>query len=179
MRPPDHFETERLVARVPEPGDAPAVFSAYASDPEVTTYLSWPAYTDVPALASFLAERSGEWQSADSHSFSWLVSLRDDPTPIGSIGVTFQQTGALFGYVLARRHWNRGLMSEVLSRLSGWALSQPRIYRAWAFCHVGNSASARVMEKAGMSREGVLRRWQRFPNLSPEPQDCLVYARTR
>ena len=35
----------------------------------------------------------------------------------------------------------------------------------WAVCAVENHASARVMEKAGMKREGTLRHWMVFPNL--------------
>jgi len=48
-----------------------------------------------------------------------------------------------------------------------------------AVCDVENIASARVMEKAGLSREGVLRRWLVHPNLGPEPRDCYGYARVR
>jgi len=44
---------------------------------------------------------------------------------------------------------------------------------------VENLASARVLEKAGMHREGMLRRWSVHPNVSPEPRDCLCYAIVR
>lgn len=46
-------------------------------------------------------------------------------------------------------------------------------------CDVDNPASARVMEKAGMTREGILRRWHIAPNISPEPRDCIVCAKVR
>jgi len=42
-----------------------------------------------------------------------------------------------------------------------------------------DTASARVLEKLGMSREGVLRRWIIHPNISAEPRDCYVYAKVR
>jgi RimJ/RimL family protein N-acetyltransferase len=87
--------------------------------------------------------------------------------------------GMLFGYVLARPHWGQGFAAEVLTALVEWSLDQPPIHRTWAFCDAENPASARVMEKAGMSFEGVLRRWALFPNLGPDPRDCLVYARVR
>jgi RimJ/RimL family protein N-acetyltransferase len=46
-------------------------------------------------------------------------------------------------------------------------------------CDVDNIASARVMEKAGLTLEGRLRRWLVHPNISDEPRDCLGYARVR
>jgi hypothetical protein len=50
------------------------------------------------------------------------------------------------------------------------------IFRVWALCDVDNLASARVMEKVGMQREGILRRWILHPNLSDEPRDVYCYS---
>jgi [ribosomal protein S5]-alanine N-acetyltransferase len=44
---------------------------------------------------------------------------------------------------------------------------------------VENLASARVMEKAGMTREGLLRRWIIHPNVSDEPRSCFSFAKVR
>ena len=77
-----------------------------------------------------------------------------------------------FGYVLARRWWGLGLMTEMLTEVTGWALRQQNVFRIGSLCDVENIASARVMEKAGMLREGVLRRWIIHPNISDEPRDC-------
>jgi RimJ/RimL family protein N-acetyltransferase len=85
----------------------------------------------------------------------------------------------MFGYVLARQYWGNGYMLEALAHLVDWALAQPGVYRAWAFCDVDNPGSARVMEKAGMTLEGRLRRWHVCPELGDEPRDCWVYARVR
>ena len=46
----------------------------------------------------------------------------------------------------------------------------------WAVCDIDNLASARVMEKAGMQREGILKRWSVHPNISAEPRDSYCYA---
>ena len=83
------------------------------------------------------------------------------------------------GYVLARRWWQQGLMTEVLSEIAAWALRQPSIFRIGAVCDVDNVGSARVLEKSGFAREGVLRRWLVHPNISDEPRDCYSYARVR
>ena len=70
-------------------------------------------------------------------------------------------------------------MTEVLTDIVNWALQQPPIFRIGAVCDVENLASARVMEKAGLVREGLLRRWLMHPNVSDEPRDCLSYALVR
>ncbi len=57
-----------------------------------------------------------------------------------------------------------------------WCLSQQAIYRVWAICDVDNPASARVMAKAGMEYEGVLKKFCVHPNISPIPRDVLCYA---
>jgi RimJ/RimL family protein N-acetyltransferase len=70
-------------------------------------------------------------------------------------------------------------MTEALTEVVNWALSQPPIFRIGAICDVENIGSARVMEKAGLVREGLLRRWLMHPNVSDEPRDCFSYARAR
>ena len=178
-RPPETFTTPRLVARLPRPEDAAAVFAAYASDPEVTRYLSWRYYTEVEPLREFLRRVRHTWETDDGGQYGWLLCQCGTDEPIGSIGVSLGLHGAVFGYVLGRAHWGRGLMTEAVRYVSAWALAQPPLFRVWAFCDAENLASARVMEKAGLLREGLLRRWHVCPTIGPEPRDCLIYAKVR
>jgi RimJ/RimL family protein N-acetyltransferase len=80
------------------------------------------------------------------------------------------------GYVLAHAEWGQGLMTEALAGVAGWAMRQDDIWRIGAVCDAENCASARVMEKAGLEREGILRRWIIHPNVGSEPRDCFSYA---
>ena len=178
-RPPASFGTARLVARIPRVDDGPAVFASYASDPEVTRYLSWRAYERVEPLNVFLREAIAHWDKGQGH-LAWLLCLKGTDTPIGSIGVDLGTEGkAMFGYVLAKKFWGHGFTAEALKHLVDWSLAQPAIFRAWAFCDGENPASVRVMEKAGMTREGILRRWHTSPSLGPEPRDCVVCAKVK
>jgi Acetyltransferases, including N-acetylases of ribosomal proteins len=179
LRPPATFETARLLARPPREDDAPAVFAAYASDPEATRYLAWKPYTDVAPLAVFLADRARAWETGGDIHFPYLLFHRDTSALIGSIGVFIEAPKAMFGYVIARAHWGKGYATEALTFLVNWATAEPRLRRAWAYCAAENVASTRVMEKAGLQREGLLRRWQVFPNLGPEPRACVFYAKVK
>jgi RimJ/RimL family protein N-acetyltransferase len=53
---------------------------------------------------------------------------------------------------------------------------QNTIYRVWATCDVENFACAGVLIKAGMLKEGILRRYILHPNISPEPRDSYCYS---
>lgn len=177
-RPPDWFETTRLVARRPREDDAAGVFDIYASDPVATRFLAWAPYTSVEKLAEFLRGRAAAWDKSDGH-YAYLLCVRGTDTPIGSIGVFIDGPKAMFGYVFGQNFWGRGYAAEALTFLVNWADAQPQIRRAWAYCALENTSSARVMEKAGLEREGVLRRSQVFPNLGPELRDCVYYARVK
>ena len=150
----------------------------YASDPVATRYLAWPPYATVEPLAEFFGLRAQGWARGDG-DYPFLLRLRETGALIGSIGAVVEGPKVSFGYVLGREFRGRGYAAEALRPLVDWALGEPRVWRAWAFCAAENPASARVMEKAGLVREAVLRRWFVFPNLGPEPHDCVVCARTK
>jgi len=177
LRPPESFETCRLVARKPRLFDAAVIFKAYATDPEVTRYMVWEPYTELLPLERYLHHRINEWDAGNGYGY--MLCLKGTEEPIGSIDLTLTGFKADFGYVLAKPHWGKGYMSEALTFLVDWALAQPSIYRATAFCDVENPGSARVMEKAGMEFEGIMKRGHVAPTIGPEPRDCRVYAKVR
>jgi [ribosomal protein S5]-alanine N-acetyltransferase len=178
VRPPQAFATARLVARPVRPEDAREAFAVYASDPEVTRLLNWRAHERVEPLAEFFGQCAAGWRAGAGH-VAYLLRRTEDGAVVGSIG--FERGGGkvMFGYVLGRQYWGLGYMSEALRHLVEWSLDQPDIWRAWAYCDVENRASARVMEKAGMQREGLLRRWHVCPQIGPGLRDCLVYAKVK
>ena len=61
------------------------------------------------------------------------------------------------GYWLAEPFWNKGIMSEVVIRFADFAFEKFKLNRIFAGPYIGNSASARVLEKAGFVLEGTLR----------------------
>lgn len=176
-RPPDEFTTHRLLCRRTRPDDAVTIFSSYAADPEVTRFLSWKPHASIESIIEVVSTQIAAWEKGTAFRFE--LCLKETDLPIGAIGLHPEGSKVSFGYVLTKAFWGRGLMVEPLEYLVNWSLSQPEIYRAYAYCDVENLSSARVMEKAGMTREGILRRWHVCPTIGPEPRDCFVYARTK
>jgi RimJ/RimL family protein N-acetyltransferase len=77
------------------------------------------------------------------------------------------------GYVLDRQHWGHGYMTEATRALVGFGFGRLALHRIWAACDVDNHASARVLEKLGMRREGHLRQSRRQQG---EWRDSYLYA---
>ncbi len=174
---PEVIRTERLLLRAPLLEDAADIFEAYGRDPEVARYMTWRPRQRVEETQEFVAGCVAAWRGAQRRP--WVLTRKPAPDAIGIIELRLDGHRAELGYVLARSAWGRGLMSEAARAVIELALAQPDLYRVAANCDVENLASARVLEKAGMVREGMLRRFALHPNVSDEPRDVLLYARTR
>jgi [ribosomal protein S5]-alanine N-acetyltransferase len=177
LQPPDIFKTGRLHLRRPRADDAPAIFSEYVQDRDVTKYLTWKPHERCSDTETFLTWCLARWDAGEE--YSWVITLASEDRAIGMLSCRIAGWKAELGYVLARRFWNHGYMSEAVSAVVDWAIAAEGIFRVWAYCDVDNPQSARVLEKVGMQREGILRRWMILPNVSSEPRDCLVYSRVR
>jgi [ribosomal protein S5]-alanine N-acetyltransferase len=175
--PPETLETRRLKLRKPVLRDAEEIFRKYAQDPEVTKYLTWRPNRTVQETRGFVRACLQAWTKGKS--FHWVIVRQEDNQLLGMITARVDDQKWELGYVLARSYWGKGYMTEVLKRLVDWALKQKEIYRVWSVCDVDNLASARVMEKAGMKREGILRRWSMHPTISDEPRDSYCYSITK
>jgi ribosomal-protein-alanine N-acetyltransferase len=172
--PPEIIETARLRLRLPRPEDADVIFQEYAQDPEVLKYLMWRLHDNIQTTRAFVKRCLKVWQAGAV--FPWVITLKDDGRLAGMLELCIDGHRADLGYVLARSYWGRGYATEAVKAVTAWALAQPAIYRVWAVCDVENIASARVLEKAGMQREGILRRYILHTSVSAEPRDVYCYA---
>jgi RimJ/RimL family protein N-acetyltransferase len=169
------LETVRLVLRRPQEADLDDVFVRFASDPEVTRLMSWRRHESLADTHAFLSYSDAEWIRWPAGPY--LVRSRTDGTLLGSTGLGFETPyRAMTGYVFAKDAWGRGYATEVLRAMVDLA-GKLHVRRLYALCHVDHTASSRVLEKCGFTREGILRRHSEFPNLSPGvPCDVLCYS---
>jgi RimJ/RimL family protein N-acetyltransferase len=179
MNLPELVHTARLVLRRPKSADADAIFAAYARDPEVSRYTTWRPHADIEETRTYLASCNDAWERGSARTY---VITFPGSAAIGALelrpGIPHPHSVSV-GYVLARSRWGRGYMSEALTVVVDELITQGDVFRIWAICDVENRPSARVMEKAGLRYEALLRRWVIHPNISPDPRDCLSYARVK
>lgn len=173
------YYTERLILRATRMQDARSIFEGYASDSEVCRYMSFRPHAAIEDTRAFLDRCKSRWISGQEFSFT----IRQQSQPAKLMGmISCELRGphrVSYGYVLHRPYWGNGYMTEALAKMLTLAFIDPQVYRADAICDVENHASARVMEKCGMQREGLLRRHALLPNISDIPRDMYCYARIR
>lgn len=159
----------RLQLRRPVMEDAAAIFTAYASDREVTRYLSWPCHRQLADTEAFTDFSAREWQQNPAGPY--LLVLPNGEV-IGSTGIAFEAGIALTGYVLAKPYWGRGYASEALSAMLALArqLGVPQLY---ADCHPQHHASLRVLRKGGFVVIEKISRSHAFPNLDTPDESVL------
>ena len=153
------IETERLILRQFTKGDAEAMYQNWASDDEVTKHLTWPTHESVEISQAVLADWTSHYAEADF--FIWAIVLKENgPEPIGSISavhISEKIDCAHMGYCMSRAHWRKGIMAEALTALIGFFFDEVGCNRIEADHDPNNPASGRVMQKAGMLHEGILR----------------------
>lgn len=151
------LETERLVLHPFRPEDAPAIF-AYAADPEVARYTGWAPHRSLDDTGAFL-RRVAE-RHRDEGLPSWAIWHRGDGVLIGQcefLRRSSRDGWAEIGYALSRARWGRGYTAEALRAVVTFGFSRLGLNRVQGTCQATNRASARVMEKVGMTLEGTLR----------------------
>lgn len=163
----------RVVLRAPRLDDADELFASVASDPEVTRYVTWTPHPDVDETRRVITELFNVGKER-----TWLVELQETREIIGTCGFQLVQPHVReFGYVLGRQWWGRRLIAEAVDLLVAEMESDPKVRRISAVCHVDNTRSARVLERAGLTLEERLVRHTVFPNIGQEPQDVLQFGK--
>ena len=150
------IETERLLLRKFTIEDAPAMYANWASDPEVTKYLTWQPHRSIEDTRSILSEWVKEYDKADY--YQWAIELKG-VGPIGSIAVVGIRDNTLeaeLGYCIGRAYWGKGIMPEAVKAVIDFLFDEIHFRRITAKHDIENPNSGRVMAKAGMTCEGIL-----------------------
>lgn len=151
------LETKRLLLRQMCVSDAADMFE-YARDEEVTRYLLWRPHESVAYTRSYLEYLGGRYRVGGHHE--WAVILKDENKMIGTCGFAAldptNRVGEL-GYVLNPAYRGRELMLEAARAVLSFGFHTLQLHRIEARYMIGNDASRRVMDKLGMSFEGVRR----------------------
>ncbi len=169
--------TKRLLLRLPTEADAEQIFARYGQDPEVSRYMGWVPHRTIDDTLTFLRKIVGD--NAEGRSLGFLIFSHDSGGLLGSVGGAIDKHRMQFGYCLARDTWGRGFATEAASAFVAAALMIPALWRIQAYCDVENCALARVLQKAGLQREGTLRRFMVLPNMGDVPRDVHCYAKIR
>ena len=152
------LETARLILRRAQLSDAQAMFDNWASDPEVTKYLTWPTHESVDISRRVLESWIGQYGSDEC--YLWIITLKGEDQPIGSISVVSLDNRvekAEIGYCTGRAWWHRGFTSEAMRAVIDYLFDEVGMNRIEARHDPRNPHSGEVMRKCGMQYEGTAR----------------------
>lgn len=167
--------TDRLVLRRFETADATAMYQNWASDCNVTKYLTWPSHDSVDTSEGILSEWVSSYQKMDF--YNWAIMLKDESAePIGNISVVKTEDSvkmAQIGYCIGQKWWGRGIVSEAFRIVIHYLFTEVGVNRIEARHDPRNPGSGKVMLKCGLQFEGTLREAD-YNNQGI--CDCMMYA---
>ncbi len=139
----ERLESERLYFRPFEDEDAESVFE-YSSDEETTKFISWRPHKSIKdslnSIQNFLKQNG-----------KYAVVHKSTDKLIGCFDVSIvEEKKATFGFVLNRKYWNNGYMSEALSVFIDYLFSETGVEEIVSAHQRGNVASGKVMLKCNM-----------------------------
>ena len=151
------LETDRLILRKLELDDAPAMYQ-YASNADVTKYVLWDSHPSLHVTEQFLQMMINKYEEGN---LAWAITLKNSNAFVGTIDFVMLNKAeriAEIGYALSDAYWGKGIATEATQALIHYGFTQLQLERIQARCFSNNIGSERVMQKAGMTYEGTLRK---------------------
>ena len=152
------IETDRLLLRQFEIEDAQAMYRNWASEDEVTKFLTWPTHPNVEVTKAVLQSWIDDYSKPEF--YCWGIELKEIGEPIGNISVVRHNenvASAELGWCMGTHWWGQGIMPEAGKAVLEFLFNEVGVNRVAAVHATDNPKSGRVMQKIGMTYEGTLR----------------------
>jgi RimJ/RimL family protein N-acetyltransferase len=167
-----------VVLRAVREDDVQSLVAA-CQDPDIKRYTSSvpDPYGEDDARAWLATHREDELAGIEIN-FA-IADAADEELLLGVTGlhvIAWRCRGAAPGYWVARWARGHGYASRATRLLSSWALDTLGLVRVELVADVTNPASLRTAERAGFTREGVLRKHTVMGGAS---RDCAIYGLVR
>lgn len=150
------LNTQRLILRNFELGDAEELYNGYMNQEEFL-YYAHKEKKSLEEITEYLNKKIEKYENDDY--YDWAICLKDTEEIVGSINlkVEINNDSVQFNYAIDNRFTCKGYMTEALSEVKRFCLEDLKVNRFQGGCAVENIASKKVMEKCGMQYEGTFR----------------------
>ena len=170
--------TDRLILRKFKIEDADGMYKNWATDFECCKFLSWDVHQSIEVTKSVIQSWINEYEKG---SYNWIVELKDTHEVIGSISavtISIKDNTVELGYCYGAKFWGNGYATEALRAVIQYLLNECNLYLIEARHISGNPASGKVMAKAGMHKDAVLKN-RRINKYTKERNDVIIYSITK
>ncbi len=150
------LETKRLILRELKINDAEEIY-IYLSDSDVTKYLEGNADSKEEAQGYISWCAKGFMERKD---IRWGIELKANKELIGDCGlghINEPKRPTELGYMLSKKYWDQGYMSEALSAILKYGFNELDLHRIQGWTHPDNKASSKLLMKYGFIKEGFHR----------------------
>jgi RimJ/RimL family protein N-acetyltransferase len=167
------LETDRLDLRRFLPEDVADVARLCGEWEIAETTLNIPHPYELPMAEEWIGSHQKAFDDGEAVNFA--ISEKETGKLLGAISIHIQKGNRLaeIGYWIGKPYWNRGFATEATKAVIDYGFEQLELNRIQARHMTKNPASGRVMEKAGMKPEGIMRqsifRWGVF-------EDAAIYS---
>ena len=134
------------------------MYKNWASDPEVTKFLTWQTHPSVEVSRKIGAEWVENYKNEDF--YLWAIVLKETNETIGTTSVVsmIEKAESMeVGYAISRKYWGQGIMTEAFTAVIRYLFEEVGILRVSSRHDPNNPASGKVMQKCGLKYEGTLR----------------------
>lgn len=152
------LETTRLLLRKITREDMDDIFK-YGSNEAVAKYVTWETHRSISDTKRYVEFVLNCYEN--KKIAPWGIEHKESGKLIGTIDFVSWKPNhhnAEIGYVLSEAYWGRGIVTEAAKEVIAFGFHNMNLTRIQARCLIENIGSQRVMEKVGMSFEGILRK---------------------
>lgn len=172
------IQTDRLLLRRFVLSDAEAMYRNWTSDEKVSRYVNWNQHKSVEETKGVIQHWIDEYENG---SYNWAVERSETGEVIGNISViriSRKHNNCEIGYCYGSKFWNSGYATEALRAILDYMLDECEMHIVEAKYQSLNPASGKVMEKAGMEKEAVLKE-RRYDAGTGTYCDLICYCKMR
>lgn len=172
-----YLETERLSLRRISINDVKDIYREILGNKNRLHFLDWNYASDINEAKAYVENIINNYSK--EHYFFWIIEEKIIQEFVGCIFVCnsdLRKRLAEIEYVASDKVQGHGYMTEALNKVIDFLIKEVGYYRIEGVCNIENKASARVMEKAGMILEGILRGRALNFNEDGNPGDLKIYS---
>ena len=153
------IRTERLTLRYPEMSDAAALVEML-SEPSVAQNIPRIKYpfTRADAVKWLKAVRKPRSDASFGKGYEFMIEMDAQVVGVCHLSWNLKERRAFFGYWVGKRHRGQGVATETAKGLVDFAFARLGADRVWAMAFADNTVSRRVLRRAGLKQEALLRR---------------------
>lgn len=173
-----YIKTNRLVLRNFKLEDASSAYENYCFDEVVTRYVTWYPHASLDVTIQDLKTRVLPMHDSDCKLDLAITTNQHEDEVIGNIAASIEETTAEIGYVLSRRFWNKGYMTEAFAAMIAYLFTNTKVNKVIACFEKDNVASGKVMENGLTYQKDILEQ-RKFDSDKNDVATCALYQITK